>query len=56
MSMCNANGETINLLLLHCSVAYGLWDTVFSMFGVQCVLPRQVLDLLAYWRGWFGRH
>ncbi len=29
--MCKREGETIDHLFLHCSVAKGLWDLVFSM-------------------------
>ena len=29
--MCKPDGETIDHLFLHCPVAKGLWDLVFSM-------------------------
>ena len=34
-------------LLLHCAYVYNLWSLVLSMFGIQWVLPRRVVDLLA---------
>ena len=43
-------------LLLHCSVAAKIWSFVFQLFGVEWVMPRGVLDLLAGWRNWFGKH
>jgi hypothetical protein len=47
--MCKKNGESINYLLLHCEVARELWSYVLSLFGVELVMPRQVLDLLTSW-------
>lgn len=35
-------------LLLHCAYVYNLWSLVLSMFGIQWVLPRRVVDLLAF--------
>jgi hypothetical protein len=40
---------------LFCEVATALWCSVFSMFGIQWVLPAKVLDMLAGWHNWFGR-
>ena len=34
-SLCCAEEETINHILVHCSKAKVLWDLVFSLFGVN---------------------
>jgi hypothetical protein len=41
-------------LLLHCSVAQELWSLIFALFGIACVMPRGVVDLLSCWSGRFG--
>ncbi|RVW97835.1 hypothetical protein CK203_021303 [Vitis vinifera] len=43
-SLCCAEEETINHILVHCSKAKVLWDLVFSLFGVNWVLPSTVRD------------
>uniref|UniRef100_A0A2N9HQT2 Reverse transcriptase domain-containing protein n=1 Tax=Fagus sylvatica TaxID=28930 RepID=A0A2N9HQT2_FAGSY len=53
--MCKNQWETGDHLLLHCEIASALWSYVFTMFGVQWVLPAKVLDLLFGWHNWFGR-
>ena len=45
-SLCCAEEETINHILVHCSKAKVLWDLVFSLFGVNWVLPFTVRDTL----------
>ena len=45
--MCKQDGKTINHLLLHCPDAIDLWDMVFCLFGVDWVMPREILDLLS---------
>ena len=54
--MFRCNGESVDHLLLHCSVAGVLWSYVFCSFGIQWVLPRWVVDLFYEWRHWFGKH
>ena len=54
--MCKNHWETGDHLLLHCEVAAALWGFVFTMFGIQWVLPAKVLDMLSGWHNWFGRH
>uniref|UniRef100_A0A2N9GDU1 Reverse transcriptase zinc-binding domain-containing protein n=1 Tax=Fagus sylvatica TaxID=28930 RepID=A0A2N9GDU1_FAGSY len=53
--MCKNHWETRDHLLLHCEVATALWCSVFTMFGIQWVLPAKVLDMLSGWHNWFGR-
>uniref|UniRef100_A0A2N9EY67 Anaphase-promoting complex subunit 5 n=1 Tax=Fagus sylvatica TaxID=28930 RepID=A0A2N9EY67_FAGSY len=50
------DGETIDHLFLHCRVARELWDNVLSLFGMDWVMPRRVVDLLACWQGKLGKH
>jgi hypothetical protein len=38
----------VDHLLLHCEVASALWDAIFSRFGLAWMMPRRVVDLLAY--------
>ena len=52
--MCKSNGESVNHLLLHCSVAQELWSLIFALFGIAWVMPRGVVDLLSCWSGRFG--
>ena len=54
--MCRCNGETVDHLLLHCSVVNELWGFVFQLFGVDWVMFRRVLDQVVGWRNWFGKH
>uniref|UniRef100_A0A2N9HVB8 N-acyl-aliphatic-L-amino acid amidohydrolase n=1 Tax=Fagus sylvatica TaxID=28930 RepID=A0A2N9HVB8_FAGSY len=49
--MCKEDGESIDHLFLHCSVANELWQLVFSMFEIWWVMPYHVVDLLACWSG-----
>jgi hypothetical protein len=54
--MCCCDGETVDHLLLHCTLAHVLWSFVFTAFGIHWVTPRRVVDLLLGWRNWFGKH
>ena len=42
--MCRGSGETMDHLLLHYDIAYTFWTFVFSMFGVQRIMQRSVVD------------
>ncbi|KAJ9680532.1 hypothetical protein PVL29_019761 [Vitis rotundifolia] len=48
-SLCCHEEETINHILIHCSKAKVLWDLLFSLFGVNWVLPFSVRDTLLGW-------
>ena len=52
--MCKKSGESADHLLLHCEVASALWNYIFTLFGLEWVMPRQILDLLTSWGGSFG--
>ena len=54
--MCKRNGESVDHLLIHCSIAFDLWSMVFTLFGIHWVMPKTVVELLACWQGKFGRH
>jgi hypothetical protein len=47
--MCKESGESISHLLLHCPAAREVWLFIFNIFGIQCVMPIGVLDLLSCW-------
>ena len=51
--MCKNNGESSSHLLLHCPMAWDLWNFILSLFGLHWVMLRDVRDLLACW--WVGR-
>jgi hypothetical protein len=53
--MCRNNGKSIDHLLHHCRVTRELW-VFFRLFGVEWVMPNQMVDLLASWSGCFGSH
>jgi len=52
--MCKKKGESIDHLLLHCDTARELWSFMFSLFGVEWVMPQTVLELLTTWGAFFG--
>ena len=54
--LCKVDGESIDHLFLHCSVAKQLWDCILTLFGVHWVMPRNLPDLIACWPGALGRH
>ena len=54
--MCKRNGESVDHLLIHCPIAFDLWSMVFTLFGIHCVMPKIVVELLACWQEKFGRH
>ena len=47
--MCKESGESISHLFLHCSAAREIWSFIFSIFGIQWIMPGEVLDLLSCW-------
>jgi hypothetical protein len=50
------NEKTLDHLLLHCDVVRDLRNMVFQMFGVEWVMPRLVVDLMACWKISVGRN
>lgn len=49
--MCKQDGDSVDHLLLHCSMARQLWALVLYLFGVHWDVPKRVVDLLACWKG-----
>jgi hypothetical protein len=35
--MCQKSGETHDHLLLHCDIEREMWNSVFQMFGIECM-------------------
>lgn len=54
--MCKRSGKTTDHLLVHCPVTREMWNIVFSLFGINWVMPRGVVELLASWPSKFNRH
>ena len=54
--LCRCNGESVDHLLLHCGEVSQLWSFALRSFGVYWILPMRVIDLLANWRNWLGKH
>ena len=49
--MCKAKEETRNHILLHCLKASILWQMVFALFHVQCVMHSFVRGVFLSWSG-----
>ena len=49
--MCCEAAETVDHLLLHCSVASQLWSLVFAIFGLRWVQASSVGLVLLSWNG-----
>ena len=49
--MCKRWGELVDLLVLHCPIAYELWSLVFCLFGLHWVMPLKVVELFEFWQG-----
>lgn len=47
--LCKSDGESVDHVLLHCSVARGLWSYVLCMLN-SWVMPRRVVDVLRCWK------
>ena len=47
--MCLAGEESIDHLLLNCSIAQHLWRSVLGWFHVYTPIPHSLLSLLAFW-------
>jgi hypothetical protein len=53
--MCKNNWESVDHLLLYCEVATRPWHYLFTLFGIEWVMPQKVLDLFACWNQVGGR-
>ena len=54
--MCKRCRESVDHLLLHCSIAWELRSLVFCLFGIQWVMPHTAFELFKAWQGNFVRH
>ena len=54
--MCKRCGESVDHLLLHCSIAWELGSLVFCLFGIPWVMPHTVLELFEACQGKFALH
>ena len=53
--MCHRNEETMDHLLLHCSVAQSLWVYMLKIFGIHWVMPGSVESLVYCWSFWLEK-
>ena len=54
--MCKRCEEFVDHLLLHCPIAYEMWNMIFCLFGICWVMPQKVVDLLDCWTCNFKHH
>ena len=47
--LCACEAESVNHLLIHCSMARVLWDLVLGLVGVKWVFPNTVKEVLYSW-------
>ncbi|KAG2708551.1 hypothetical protein I3760_05G199100 [Carya illinoinensis] len=52
--MCKENGESVDHLLLHYKVARTMWDDFFTRIELSWVMPLEMVDIFASWRGLRG--
>ena len=52
--LCCCNAESVNHLLLFCSIAHSLWMYMFRLLGMEWVMPGSVVDLLFCWYNCLG--
>jgi hypothetical protein len=52
--MSKKSGKSTGHLLLHCEVAGASWNYIFTLFRIEWVVPRRILDLLICWGGSVG--
>ena len=52
--LCQCDEETVDHSLLHCKFVHTLSSEVFSLFGIQWVMPKTVVSLLSAWWNWLG--
>ena len=49
--LCACEAESVDHILIHCTVARVLWDLVLSLVGVKWVFPNIVKEVLYSWGG-----
>ena len=53
---CCCNEESVDHLLIFCSVAHSMWMYMLYLFGIDWVMPGLVADLLFCWNHWLWKH
>ena len=53
--MCYCFAESVDHLLIHCSVAYSLWVQMLQAFGIQWVMTGSMASLVSCWSNWLGK-
>jgi mannosylglycoprotein endo-beta-mannosidase len=48
--LCKADAESVDHLLLHCSVASDLWNFVFRMVQLSWVMPATIVGVIQCWK------
>ena len=51
--LCGQAEETVNHLLLHCSVVSSLWEIIFSLMGASWIFPKTIKEAIYSWKGTF---
>ena len=51
--LCACEAESVDHLLIHCTVARVLWDLVLGLVGVKWAFPNTVKEVLYSWGGAF---
>ncbi|RVX17177.1 hypothetical protein CK203_003109 [Vitis vinifera] len=51
--LCGCEEETINHILIHCTVVKVFWDIILRLFGVQWAFPESIKEVLSSWKGSF---
>ena len=51
--LCGCKEETINHILIRCTVVRVLWDIILGLFGAQLAFPVSVKEVLFSWKGFF---
>jgi mannosylglycoprotein endo-beta-mannosidase len=47
--LCRGDGESVDHVLLHCSLARGLWNHILLIANFHWVMPEKVVDVLWCW-------
>jgi hypothetical protein len=42
------SGESVDHIIVHCEIAIVLWNAIFSLYGLDWVMPIWVVDILAF--------
>ncbi|KAJ9687212.1 hypothetical protein PVL29_015890 [Vitis rotundifolia] len=51
--LCACEAESVNHILIHCTVVRVIWDLVLGLVGVKWVFPNTVKEVLYSWGGAF---